>query len=296
MAFRSTAGFAAATLASLALAACGASAGSGSGVPVVAAENFYGSVVSQVGGRFVDVTSIISDPAADPHEYTSNVHDSEAVANARLVVVNGAGYDSFMDKIVSATAGSARTIVHVDRLAGVSGPDPNPHVWYDPATAATLARTVADDLARIDPPHAAAYRAGAARFVASLAPLESEIASLRSRFAGAPFAYTERVPGYLTSKIGLRLETPAAFAKADEQGTDPPPQSVAQMRSLITGHKIRLLLYNTQASSQAAASIRSLARANGIPVVGISETSPHGTAYQQWQLGQLRAIDTALSR
>jgi len=279
-----------------ALAGCAGTADSGGRIPVVAAENFYGSIVGQVGGAHVAVTSIIKDPSADPHEYTGTVDDTEAVAHARLVVVNGASYDAFMEKLLAASPTSGRTVIHVDKLTRVRGADPNPHLWYDPRVAAAVARATASTLANVDPSHAAAYRKGAARFVASLAPLEAEIVSLHTRFAGVPFAYTERVPGYLTERIGLSLETPAAFARADEQGTDPPPQAVAAMRALVTGHRIRLLVYNRQASSPAASDIRALARRAGIPVVGVSENSPRGESYQQWQLDQLRAIDRALSQ
>jgi zinc/manganese transport system substrate-binding protein len=279
-----------------ALAGCAGTADSGGRIPVVAAENFYGNIVGQVGGARVAVTSIIKDPAADPHEYTGKVDDTEAVAHARLVVVNGAGYDAFMERLLAATPTSGRTVIHVDKLARVRGPDPNPHLWYDSRVAVAVARATASTLAHVDPGHAAAYREGAARFVASLAALETEIVSLHKRFAGVPFAYTERVPGYLTDRIGLSLQTPSAFARADEQGTDPPPQAVATMRGLITAHRIRLLVYNRQASSPAASDIRALARHAGIPVVGVSETSPRGESYQQWQLDQLHAIDRALSR
>jgi len=278
------------------LAGCGDSSSSGDKVPVVAAENFYGSILSQVGGTRVAVASIIKDPSADPHEYTSNVRDTQSVANAKLVLINGAGYDSFMDKLVAASSTSGRRVVHVDSLLGVHGSDPNPHLWYDPRTPVTVARAAAAALAKIDPSHAGVYRANASRFTASLATIDGEIASLHRRFAGTPFAYTERVPGYLTQAIGLALETPSEFAKANEQGTDPPPGSVATMRALVTGQRIKLLLYNAQASSPAAVSIRSLAQHAGIPVVAVSETSPPGDTYQQWQLAQLRAIDRALSR
>lgn len=287
--------FAAALPALLCIFAVSACGSGSSGLQVVAAENFYGSIATQVAGARVRVTSIIRDPAADPHLYASNAQDTLAVADARLVIVNGAGYDPFMERLLASTPTASRTVIHVDRLVGARGADPNPHLWYAPGTPVTLARTIASDLSGVDPRHATAYRRNASRFIASLAPIDAEIASLRRRFAGVPFAYTERVPGYLTSTIGLALKTPEAFSKASEAGTDPPPQSVATMRSLITGHRIRLLLYNSQASSQASASIRDLAGSDGIPVVGVSETSPPGQSYEQWQLGQLHQIDVALS-
>jgi zinc/manganese transport system substrate-binding protein len=279
------------------IAGCGsASTASNGRIGVVAAENFYGSIVAQVGGQHVDVTSIVKSPSADPHEYTGSTQDTEAVAGARLVIVNGAGYDGFIDRLLSAAPASGRREIRVDTLVRPGGADQNPHLWYDPRTAPAVATATAAALSRLDPRHAADYRRGAARFIASLAPLRREIASLGARFAGAPFAYTERVPEYLTGRIGLRLETPPAFAKANEAGIDPPPASVADMRALITGHRIKLLLYNAQASSQAAAGMRDLAKRSGIPVVGVSETAPPHRSFQQWQLDQLRAIDAALSR
>ncbi|MEA2388475.1 MAG: zinc/manganese transport system substrate-binding protein [Thermoleophilaceae bacterium] len=279
-----------------ALSACGgASSRAGGRVRVVAAENFYGDIVARVGGGHVDVTSIIHSPTADPHEYTGTTQDTEAVAHARLVIVNGAGYDSFMERLLAAAPSSGRTAIHVDDLLGVAGGDPNPHLWYDPRTAPRLGDAVARALTKADPAHSADYRRGASRFTASLAPIDREVASLR-RFAGTPFAYTERVPEYLTRRIGLVLRTPPAFAKADEAGVDPPPQSVAAMRALVTGHRVKLLLYNAQADSPAAASVRSLAKAEGIPVVGVTETPPPHVGFVRWQLGQLIAIKAALSR
>ncbi|GAC1321311.1 MAG: metal ABC transporter solute-binding protein [Thermoleophilaceae bacterium] len=289
---------AAAAIAALSLGGCsGRGSASGGGVPVVSAENFYGDIVQQIGGSHVRVTSIIRDPAADPHQYASNVQDTRAVADARLIVVNGLGYDGFMEKLVAASPASGRAVIHVDALAGATprSADRNPHLWYDTPTVAAFARAAGGALVKADPKHAPAYRAGTRRVISSLASIDSQIRALRARFAGTPIAYTERVPGYLTARMGLVQLTPPEFARASEGGSDPSPQSVATMRDLVLGHRIRALLYNTQASSRAAGAIRELARTSGVPVVGISETSPPGISYQAWQLAQLHAIATALS-
>jgi zinc/manganese transport system substrate-binding protein len=280
----------------LLIAACADEASTGGRVPVVAAENFYGSVLAQVGGPHVAVTSIIKDPSADPHEYTGTAQDTRAVSHAKLVVVNGVGYDSFMDRLLDAAPASGRRVIRVDDLVGTAGDDANPHLWYDPPTTVRLAQAAASALAKADPPNAADYRRRASAYVRSLGPLEREVASLRHSFAGTPFAYTERVPEYLTDRIGLKLVTPRAFAKADEAGVDPPPQAVADMRALVTGRRIKLLLYNPQASSSAAAAIRSAAQDAGIPVVGVTETLPPHESFQHWQLRQVRAIGAALER
>ena len=98
---------------------------------VVAAENFWGSLVSQIGGSHVQVLSIVSDPNADPHEYESNATDARAVATANYVIENGAGYDSWMDKLVGAGSSPNRKVLNVATLLGKKEGD-NPHFWYNP--------------------------------------------------------------------------------------------------------------------------------------------------------------------
>jgi len=253
-------------------------------------------MVSQIGGAHVAVTSILSDPNADPHLYEPGTSNGLAVAKAKLVVQNGAGYDAFMSKLESAAPSSSRIVVTIADVLGVHGKDANPHLWYDVPRLGTIARAIAAGLERADPANAAAYRAGLARFDRSLTPLRREVAKIRARFAGRPVAYTEPVPGYLLAAAGLRNLAPDAFTRAIEDGTDPSPQAVAAMNALVRGRKIRVLLYNTQAVSPLTKQLRGAAAAKGIPVVGVSETLPPGETFQQWQLAQARALYTALSR
>jgi zinc/manganese transport system substrate-binding protein len=284
----------------MALAAAGCS-GAGSGrsangrLEVVAGENFWGNLTEQIGGAHVEVTSLISNPDADPHLFEPGTSNGLAVATAAVVIVNGAGYDPFMDRLIAASPSSKRTVVRVSDVLHVTGSDPNPHLWYDAPRLPTVVTAIAAALSSADPANAAAYRAGATRTIAALQPLENAVKALKAADAGDPVAYTERVPGYLLAAAGLPVLTPTGFARAIEDGGEPSASDEAAMRALITGHRIKALLYNEQATSPITAQLQALAKANQIPVVPVTETMPTADSFESWQLGQVRAIAAALA-
>jgi len=288
-------------LALLALAAVVAGCG-GSQVPaipgvvrVVAGENFWGNVAAQIGGRHVRVTSLLTSPTADPHLYESDVASAMAVAEASLVIENGAGYDTFLSQLLGATRHPGRVVVSAQRVLGATGPDVNPHFWYDVPRVPEVARAIEAALARLEPRDARAFAAGLAAFDASLRPVEAVIGEIRRRHPGAPVAYTERVPGYLLAAAGLRVLTPPGFAAAIEDGTDPSPDDTVVMDELFTGHKVKALLYNAQVVSPVTQQVQAQARRAGIPVVGVTETMPPSfRSYQAWQLSQAEALLRAL--
>lgn len=285
------------TLLALVVSACGGAtvgAGSGSKVRVVAAENFWGDIATQLGGGRVRVTSIISNPNTDPHLYASNAANAAAVAQAEVVVENGVGYDTFMGDLLGAS-GAHPLVVSAQQVLGVSGAGANPHLWYDIPRVPTVAAAIERALARADPADKTAFQANLAKFDTSLAPLEAVIAKIKSAYGGAPVAYTERVAGYLLADAGLRVVSPPGFARAIEDGNEPAPGDVRAMDALFADGKVRLLLYNEQAVSAATQSVRALAQQYGVPVVGVSETLPPSDAsYQAWQLRQAKEILRAL--
>ena len=264
-------------------------------VRVVAGENFWGNIAAQIGGRHVRVTSILTSPTADPHLYESDVANAVAVAEAGLVVRNGAGYDDFLSQLLGGTRHPGRVVISVQEILGAAGPDVNPHLWYDIPRVPEVARAIEAALARLEPGEAGAFAAGLAAFDASLGPVEAVIGQIRRRYPGAPVAYTERVPGYLLAAAGLEVLTPPGFATAVEDGTDPSPDDTVVMDGLLTGHKVRVLLYNVQVVSAVTQHVRALARQSRIPVVGVTETMPPSyRSYQAWQLAQAEAILHAL--
>ena len=263
---------------------------------VVAAENVYGDIASQIGGAHVSVTSILSDANADPHLFGPGTQNALAVATARLVIQNGVGYDAFMSKLERAAPNDKRTVVTIADVLGVHRRDANPHLWYDVPALGRIAGAIANGLERSDPPRARAYRTGLRRFTASLLPLQREVAQIKKSFRGKPVAYTEPLPGYLIAAAGLKNLAPPSFTRAIENGTEPSPQAVAAMGALMTERRVRVLIYNSQAVSPITTRVREAAAKAGIPVVAVSETLPAHRTFQQWQLAQAKALYRALSR
>jgi zinc/manganese transport system substrate-binding protein len=264
-------------------------------ITVVGTENFYADLLHQLGGSRLRVYAFLNDPNTDPHQYESNAGNARVVADSRLVIVNGLGYDSFMDRLLAASPDSSRKVINVQNL--LSAPDGgNPHVWYDPTAMPRIATAVAAALAQLDPAGADGFATRAQAFAASLQPLTSKVASIKQRFAGCPIAFTEPVYGYMAEALGLSVKSPEAFMKAVEEGNDPPSQAVAAELDLITRHQVKVLLYNSQTVTKVTAGVKDLALGNGIPVVGVSETEPAAGTYQEWQLDALSRLEAALSR
>jgi len=288
------------TLAALAIGACGpggtAASPAGGPISVLGAENFYGDLLAQIGGTRVTASSILSDPSADPHEYEASPAAAKLVADSKLVIVNGIGYDDFMDKLLGASTKPDRVVINVQDILGVKD-DVNVHVWYDPAAMPKVADAVAAALAKLDPANASYFSEQKAKYIAALKPFNDKIAALRARYPGAPIAFTENVAGYLTDAIGLNVMTPPEFMEAIESGTDPAPADVAAERDLLTGHRVKALLYNSQVTSPLTEQIRALAVQNNIPVVAVAETIPPSfKTFQEWQLAQLDELEKALAK
>jgi len=288
-------------LAIVALGACGPTAspspsGSEAPIAVLGAENFYADLLTQIGGSRVTVSSILNDPSADPHEYEANPATAKLVADSKIVIVNGIGYDDFMDKLLGASTKPDRVVINVQDLLGVKD-DVNVHVWYDPATMPKAADAAAAALAKLDPQNAAYFSAQKARYLDALKTVNDKIASLKAKYPGAPIAFTENVAGYLTDAIGLKVLTPPAFMEAIESGTDPAPADVAVERDLLTGHKVKALVYNSQVTSPLTEQIRELAVSSNVPVVPVAETIPPTfKTFQDWQLAQLDDLEKALAK
>ena len=270
-------------------------AGSAAPIAVVGTENFYADLLNQVGGARVSTSSLLNDPNADPHAFESSPQDAALVADAELVIVNGLGYDAFMNNLLAASPSSNRVVIDVQQLLGLAD-GVNAHIWYDPATMPRVAAAVSSALATIDPSNAFYLNARQSIYADSLKPVAAKIAEMKTRFAGAPVAFTEPVAGYLASAIGLQVLTPEGFQKSIEDGTDPAPADVAAESDLLTGKRVRVLIYNSQVTSPITTQMHDLAVANGIPVVGVAETIPAGFAdFQDWQLAQLNELEQALS-
>jgi|BarGraIncu00222A_1022003.scaffolds.fasta_scaffold09459_3 zinc/manganese transport system substrate-binding protein len=262
-------------------------------ITVVAAENFYGDVAQQTGGDNVAVTSILSSPDQDPHLFEASPSTAKALAGAKVVIVNGADYDPWMEKLLKASKTPGRKEILAAALAGKKAGD-NPHLWYNPATVKAVAKQLSVDLASIDPAHKTDYEKGAASFADSLKPLDAKIAEMRKKYAGSPVTSSEPVFGYMAELLGLKVHN-EKFALAVMNNTEPSASDVAAFENDLKGHKVKVMLYNAQASEPAVQRLVQIAKDEKIPVVGVSETEPPGVTYQQWMTSQLDALDKALS-
>jgi zinc/manganese transport system substrate-binding protein len=285
--------------------ACSSSSSSTSGqtaaassatITAIGAENEYANVIAQIGGKYVTVTAIESNPNTDPHTYEASPAVAREISGARLVVQNGVGYDTWATTIENAAPDPGRKVINVQHLLGLPDSTPNPHLWYKPATMPAVASAIAADLAAIQPAHAAYFKANQAAFTASLAAWNQAIAKFKAAYPGTTMATTEPVADYMLQAAGADNLTPWAFQAAIMNGTDPSAQDVAIERALFAQHKVKVFLYNQQVTDTLTESFITLAHANGIPVVGVYETMPvPGYDYQSWMLAEVTALEKAVT-
>jgi zinc/manganese transport system substrate-binding protein len=264
----------------------------GGQIAVVAAENFYGDVARQIGGDRVSVTSVLNNPAQDPHLFETTPTIVRQVAAAQVVVYNGAAYDPWMDKLLSAMSKPRPAVIVAADLVHKKAGD-NPHLWYDPPTMPAVAKALAAAFSAADPAHKNGYAARLKNFLASLAPLNEKIAALTKKYAGVPVAATEPVFGDMAAALKLKMHD-ERFQLAVMNDTEPSARDLAAFETELNTHKVRALFYNEQASDNLVAHLRALARRSNIPVVGVTETAPPDQSYQTWMMSELDATAKAL--
>ena len=281
-----------------ALSGCAnATAQSGHGIAVVAVENFWGSIARQLAGNKATVASILVDPAQDPHSYEPTASDARSLATAKLVIVNGLGYDAWVSKLLAANPTPGRLTLNIGALLHLRSGD-NPHRWYDPSDVSRVADAISADLIKLDPRQANYFKARHAAFQnRALARYHALIAEIKRRYAGTPVGASESIFALQAPALGLRLITPPGFMKAIGEGTEVTAQDTATAEQQVSRREIRVWIYNSQNATPEVQRLTTLARARGIPVVTITETlSPASNSFQQWQLAQLQRLVRALHR
>lgn len=264
-------------------------------IPVVAGENEYGNVLSQIGGPYVSVYSVDSNPNTDPHTYEATPAVARKIAAAELLIENGVDYDNFMNKLASASPNPARLVIDVQDLLGLPNDTPNPHLWYSPKTMPAVAKAVATDLSKLDPAHASLFMANEVRFQASLQPWFNAIAAFKAKYSGVTAATTEPVADYLLTAMGIDNLTPWQFQADIMNGTDPTPQDISLENGFFTSHTVKVFCYNQQVVDSLTTSIRQYALKEGVPVVGVYETMPvPGYDYQSWMMAEVASIQNAI--
>jgi zinc/manganese transport system substrate-binding protein len=271
-----------------------AAAADDTSIGIVAAENFYGDVARQIGGEWVVVLSILNNPDQDPHLFETTPAVVRKVADARIVILNGANYDPWMQKLLDAAPRPGRTVISVASIVGRKTGD-NPHLWYDPATMPAVAKVLAEALGNTDPAHKAAYDMHLQSFRASLRPLDQKIAEMRAKYAGVAVTATEPVFGYMANAIGLAVRN-ERFQMAVMNDTEPAARDLAAFENDLRAANVNVLLHNKQVTSSLSNRLINVARRANVPVVGITETAPANAGYVDWMLSELTELEQALQK
>jgi zinc/manganese transport system substrate-binding protein len=280
----------------------------GTTIQVVAAENFWGSLVGQLGGNLTSVTSIVSDPNTDPHEYEANASDAALIADANLVIVNGVGYDDWATQLIQASDSAGQEVLNVGDLNGVSVTGGivtgNPHQWYNPLYVNHTLLAMYSDLVALQPSSTATFQqnfanlnsstGGGAQGV-SIDELYARANQIKAEFAGTVVVSTESIFVYLANYTGLDLIAPQSFMEAIAEGNDPPAQSVTEFQCQLESGNVRVLVYNIQTVTPIATTMEDLAAQNNVTVTYVSETiQPPDTSFQNWMYGEYDTLENAL--
>jgi zinc/manganese transport system substrate-binding protein len=266
------------------------------GVTAIGVESQYANVISQIAGPYAHVTAIESDPNTDPHEYEASPAVARAIASSDLIVENGLGYDSWVEKMIAATPNSRRHVIEVRRVLNLPRDTFNPHVWYNPQAMPAVAQAIASALSQIAPAHQAYFAVRERKFEASLASWKNMLARLARQYPATPVAVTEPVANDLLEAAGCTILTPRSLQLALMNGNDPSPQDVAAQEALLSARRVKVLIYNRQVTDPLTESFLELARKHGIPVVGVYETMPTpGYDYQTWMQAETAALIRAVA-
>lgn len=292
--------FAMLALVALLATGCGGSTSPGSStgrLRVVAAEDFWGSIAEQLGGDRVEVTSIITNPAADPHAYEPTSADARTMAGSQMAIVNGIGYDPWASKLLAANPSSGRIVLTVGELLGLKAGD-NPHQWYSPSSVQKVIDQITADYKKADPGQSSYFDQRRTAFeTKGLAKYNSLISQIKSRYAGVPVGASESIFEPLAPALGLKLITPRGFMRAIAEGTEPTPADKATTDGQIAGRQVKVWVYNSQNATPDVQRLNDAAKTAGTPIATVTETlTPEGASFQAWMARELKGLRAALAR
>ncbi|MGW9112102.1 metal ABC transporter solute-binding protein, Zn/Mn family [Microbacterium sp. NPDC055683] len=305
----------------VALAGCATTSDEAAGdeaFQIVASTSVYASLAEQLVGDAAEVTAVIDSPTQDPHSYEATARDQLAVDGADIAILNGGGYDSFMEELVEA-AGTEHVLEVVeyshaypadgeaeeehdhseeeedaheghDHIEGF-----NEHVWYDPDAVEHFVEALATELEELLPDAADDISANAEALVADIEGLNDRLAEVASAHEGETVFFTEPVGGYLAEAAGLDDVTTEGFAEAVEEGQDVAPATLLAAIESIEGGEVDVLVTNTQTAGAESTRVIETADAAGVPVVEYGETLPDGDTYVSWMAANIDALETALA-
>ncbi|TYC46085.1 metal ABC transporter solute-binding protein [Leuconostoc litchii] len=260
-------------------------------IQIVASTDFYAEIAKTVVGQHGTATAIIKDSNTSPEDYEPTTTVAKKVSGADIVLANGLGYDTWLNKLAKTSKNAKLIRVGEDVLNKKSGV--NPHLWNDPETMVKTANYLASELGKKDPKNRDYYKKNAKKYIASLKPVNNLIAEIAKKSDGQTVAQSEPVFEYMLNALGYKVMD-TDFSEAIEEGNDPSPSDLSSLKSAIVNHKIAFFVNNTQTSSSTVSNLINLAKQNDVPVVNVTETIPDGENYVSWKTKELKAIEKAI--
>lgn len=241
------------------------------------------------------VTDIITNPAADPHDYEATGNDARAFAGAQVSIVNGIGYDEWASKLLAASPEDSRVEVEVGDVLGLEAGD-NPHQWYSPESVHEVIEALVEAFEEADPGHDSYYEDRAAEFEKQgLARYNALIAQIKKEFDGTKVGASESIFEPLAPALGLDLVTPDGFMDGIAEGTEPSPSDKTTADHQIEDGEVDLWVYNSQNATPDVKRLNEAAEAAGTPIATVTETlTPEGASFQAWMVRELEGIQKAL--
>ncbi|CDI58348.1 zinc ABC transporter substrate-binding protein [Lactobacillus helveticus] len=266
-------------------------------VSIVTTTNVYADIAKNVAGKYGSVQAIIKNSATDPHDFEPTTADAKKLTNANIIVANGLGYDSWMNKLASSV--SKKPVLVGEDLMGLKKVD-NPHIWYDFKKFSIIIKTLHDNphiwydldmptkyvnylvkrLSKLDKKHAAYFKENGDKYLAKIAKVK-QIAKSADKKNNKPVFVSEPVFDYGLEEAGYKIGD-KEFEEAIENGTDPSPKIINKMTNEIKDKKIAFFVNNTQASSSTVKTFVELAKENSLPVLNVRETIPNHMTYLDW--------------
>ncbi|WP_150467116.1 metal ABC transporter solute-binding protein, Zn/Mn family [Francisella sp. SYW-9] len=265
-------------------------------IDVVAAENQYGSVAQLIGGTNVKVTNIINNADGDPHTFISSVKNAKLLADADVIIYNGADYDSWIQPILkSNTNAEIIKVQDLESYPQTSKFGINPHLWYNPKTFPALATKLKDVFIKKDPNDKSLYEKNYATFNHKYEKVYELVKQIRQNYKGTPVTATEPLFGYMANALGLDMKG-LAFQWVIMNDSEPSPQMMINYQKLFNDKEVKVLFYNEQVTDNVTHKILEVASQNEIPVVGITETMPTTDNAIDWMINTLQATATVLEQ
>jgi zinc/manganese transport system substrate-binding protein len=205
-------------------------------LPVVASFSILGDLVRTVGGSRVDVAAIVG-PDGDAHVYQPTPQDGRRLAAARLVFVNGLGFEGWIDRLVAASKTKARIVIASRAVTPrTDGEGVDPHAWQDVANVKIYVANIRDALVDADPEGAELYKSNAARYLHDLGGLDAEIVAA---IGGIPQARRRVVSthdafGYFSARYGVEFIAPQGVSTDAEASA----RDLARIVDAVRAHRV----------------------------------------------------------